>query len=99
MAEALQALLASLCFGRIHVVGYSLGARVALELCTHTGPPASLALALLSSFFSHALHHDDSTVSLPPCMSLSDSRRWLAHWKDVQLYVRFLTAQGSLLCL
>lgn len=48
MAKALQALLASLCFGRIHVVGYSLGARVALELCTHTGPPASLALALLS---------------------------------------------------
>ena len=83
MAEALQALLASLCFGSIHVVGYSLGARVALELCARTGQPASLAFTLLPFSFSHALHHANSLESLPPCLSLSDSRIWLAHWKDV----------------
>ncbi len=37
MAEALEAVLAALHLDGVHVVGYSLGARVALELCARPG--------------------------------------------------------------
>ena len=37
MAEALEALLVALHLTDVHVVGYSLGARVALELCAQPG--------------------------------------------------------------
>ena len=38
-ADALEALLTSLRLGSVQVVGYSLGTRVALELCTRPGQP------------------------------------------------------------
>lgn len=42
MAEALEAVLAALHLEGVHVVGYSLGARVALELCARPGQHSRL---------------------------------------------------------
>lgn len=42
MAEALEAVLAACHLEGVHVVGYSLGARVALELCARPGQHSRL---------------------------------------------------------
>ena len=51
MAEALEAVLAAFQLDGIHVVGYSLGARVALELCARPGQyfPFSCPLCYLNN--------------------------------------------------
>ena len=41
MACAVKSLLTSQCLGDVHLVGYSLGARVALEVCAQGQSPAS----------------------------------------------------------
>ena len=95
MAEALQALLASLCSGSVHVVGYSLGARVALELCARTGQPASLAFALQSFPLFHAMFHDElrgTAILLVPVRQTQIG----TEVEHCVICVMFLKAQGSL---
>jgi pimeloyl-ACP methyl ester carboxylesterase len=65
MAEALEALLAALNLDKVHVVGYSLGARVALQLCSRPGQCAAFAI-LHANLPSAAL----GQAMLLCCMSL-----------------------------